>query len=78
MLPYCETPCHLCLPPSCELFAHMPASREAPSRHHLPSIGAELDAEVEACVVDHGGDDTCDNPPREIPYYRLKPIHFGH
>jgi hypothetical protein len=20
----------------------------------------------------------CDNPPRKIPYYRLKPIHFGH
>jgi hypothetical protein len=21
---------------------------------------------------------TCDNPLRKIPYYRLKPIHFGH
>jgi hypothetical protein len=20
----------------------------------------------------------CDNPPRKIPYYHLKPIHFGH
>jgi hypothetical protein len=20
----------------------------------------------------------CDNPPKKIPYYRLKPIHFGH
>jgi chromosome segregation ATPase len=20
----------------------------------------------------------CDNPPRKIPYYRRKPIHFGH
>jgi hypothetical protein len=20
----------------------------------------------------------CDNPPRKIPYYRLKPIYFGH
>jgi hypothetical protein len=20
----------------------------------------------------------CDNPPRKIPYHRLKPIHFGH
>jgi hypothetical protein len=20
----------------------------------------------------------CDNPPRKILYYRLKPIHFGH
>jgi hypothetical protein len=19
----------------------------------------------------------CDNPPRKIPYYRLRPIHFG-
>jgi hypothetical protein len=19
----------------------------------------------------------CDNPPRQIPYYRLRPIHFG-
>jgi hypothetical protein len=22
--------------------------------------------------------DGCDNPPRKIPYYRLRPIHFGH
>jgi hypothetical protein len=21
--------------------------------------------------------DPCDNPPRKIPYYRLRPIHFG-
>jgi hypothetical protein len=20
----------------------------------------------------------CDNPPRKIPYYRLRPIRFGH
>jgi hypothetical protein len=20
----------------------------------------------------------CDNPPRKLPYYHLKPIHFGH
>jgi hypothetical protein len=20
----------------------------------------------------------CDNPPRKVPYYRLRPIHFGH
>jgi hypothetical protein len=20
----------------------------------------------------------CDNPPRQIPYYRLRPIRFGH
>jgi hypothetical protein len=20
----------------------------------------------------------CDNPPRKIPYYRLRPVHFGH
>jgi hypothetical protein len=20
----------------------------------------------------------CDNPPRKIPYYRLRPIHLGH
>jgi hypothetical protein len=26
-------------------------------------------AELSAC---------CDNPPRKIPYYRLRPIHFGH
>jgi hypothetical protein len=23
-------------------------------------------------------DGRCDNPPRKIPYYRLKPIHFGY
>jgi hypothetical protein len=22
--------------------------------------------------------ESCDNPPRKIPYYRLKPIHCGH
>jgi hypothetical protein len=21
---------------------------------------------------------SCDNPPRKIPYYRLRPVHFGH
>jgi hypothetical protein len=21
---------------------------------------------------------SCDNPPRKIPYYHLRPIHFGH
>jgi hypothetical protein len=28
-----------------------------------------------------GGDSEdggCDNPPRKIPYYRLRPIRFGH
>jgi hypothetical protein len=20
----------------------------------------------------------CDNPPRKVPYYRLRPIHFDH
>jgi hypothetical protein len=24
------------------------------------------------------GVDFCDNPPRKVPYYRLRPIHFGH
>jgi hypothetical protein len=35
----------------------------------LPSrvIGGEKEVE-----------DACDNPPRKIPSYRLKPIHFGH
>jgi hypothetical protein len=23
-------------------------------------------------------DGDCDNPPRKIPYYHLRPIHFGH
>jgi hypothetical protein len=23
-------------------------------------------------------DGSCDNPPRKILYYRLRPIHFGH
>jgi hypothetical protein len=27
---------------------------------------------------DRGGTTYCDNPPRKIPYYRLKPTHFGH
>jgi hypothetical protein len=28
----------------------------------------------------HGGvvHPCCDNPPRKVPYYRLRPIHFGH
>jgi hypothetical protein len=24
------------------------------------------------------GEGECDNPPRKVPYYRLRPIHFGH
>jgi hypothetical protein len=26
----------------------------------------------------HSSTTICDNPPRKIPYYRLRPIHFGH
>jgi hypothetical protein len=31
-----------------------------------------------AATSSHGGIELCDNPPRKIPYYRLRPIHFGH
>jgi hypothetical protein len=31
-----------------------------------------LDDELEEMV------ELCDNPPNKIPYYRLRPIHFGH
>jgi hypothetical protein len=36
-------------------------------------------AEVEWQVFDHEEVvGRCDNPPRKIPYYRLRPFHFGH
>jgi hypothetical protein len=44
----------------------------------------EKGAALEESRTEAGGDQEeasvapCDNPPRKIPYYRLKPIHFGH
>jgi hypothetical protein len=33
---------------------------------------------VENVFLIFGGGATCDNPPRKIPYYHLRSIHFGH
>jgi hypothetical protein len=30
-----------------------------------------------AAVCEAGEQGGCDNPPRKIPYYCLRPIHFG-
>jgi hypothetical protein len=42
--------------------------RRTPRRCPPPSVSPRL-----ACVPLR----LCDNPPRKIPYYRLRPIHFG-
>jgi hypothetical protein len=45
------------------------------------------DPEIKKIILDeahkskfsiHPDSTKCDNPPRKIPYYRLRPIHFGH
>jgi hypothetical protein len=45
--------------------------REYENITHLP--GESIDALFQRANVD-----VCDNPPRKVPYYRLRPIHFGH
>jgi hypothetical protein len=49
------------------------APHGAAARHVLPRT--ELAAERRAGLAVGR---RCDNPPRKIPYYRLKPIHIGH
>jgi hypothetical protein len=39
----------------------------------VPSLSDEGDE-----VQQESDEGECDNPPRKIPYYRLRPIHFGH
>jgi hypothetical protein len=41
--------------------------------NHVANAAANPPANA---AVNAAGD--CDNPPRKIPYYRLRPIHFGH
>jgi hypothetical protein len=33
---------------------------------------------LDRTIWDGKVEDICDNPPRKVPYYRLRPIHFGH
>jgi hypothetical protein len=49
------------------------APHGAAARHVLPRT--ELAAERRAASWSAR---RCDNPPKKIPYYRLKPIHIGH
>jgi hypothetical protein len=48
------------------------ARREEGADSEAASVGA---CPGEGWPRDAGG--PCDNPPRKIPYYRLRPIHFG-
>jgi hypothetical protein len=41
--------------------------------NHSSQPGATIHRSSDAPVLN-----LCDNPPRKIPYYRLRPIHFGH
>jgi hypothetical protein len=47
------------------------------------SEGAPEQVDGELCVIEERfligvlGRRLCDNPPRKIPYYRLRPIHLG-
>jgi hypothetical protein len=43
-------------------------------RHRIDLCG-ELEIHWASTVMRRN---QCDNPPRKIPYYRLRPIHFGH
>jgi hypothetical protein len=45
-----------------------------------PPKGPEAEAEHGGAEQDQPERDQplCDNPPRKVPYYRLRPIHFGH
>jgi hypothetical protein len=45
-------------------------------RYLEPEIGADY-CEQEPEIL-NAEPALCDNPPRKIPYYRLRPIHFGH
>jgi hypothetical protein len=53
--------------------------------HHLEAV-AQIDSEAQKMVVAGMEEDeksfphmgSCDNPLRKIPYYRLRPVHFGH
>jgi hypothetical protein len=61
-----------------------PAQLEAPPQHHQqapadPTITAVSNQHHRRGEEEHHQLNTsCDNPPRKIPYYRQKPIHFGH
>jgi hypothetical protein len=41
-----------------------------------PARGGQKVAARNPCASSVDG--SCDNPPRKIPYYRLRPIHFDH
>jgi hypothetical protein len=51
-----------------------------PFQEGTPLAPAEEHTSTEVATTDSGlgTPDRCDNLPRKIPYYRLRPIHFGH
>jgi hypothetical protein len=56
-----------------------PSSPEVPTQSDINAIvGATQLLEGQNFMLNHMVHDICDNPPRKIPYYRLRPIHFGH
>jgi hypothetical protein len=46
----------------------------SPSPHGAVKVSSSW--RLEAAAPEKGAG--CDNPPRKIPYYHLRPIHFGH
>jgi hypothetical protein len=48
--------------------------------HQLDLVELQQPAQEVTCGDNESALDVrdCDNPPRKIPNYRLRPIHFGH
>jgi chromosome segregation ATPase len=51
----------------------------------LPRLTEKIQKETSAAMIEskistlsNTQEADCDNPPRKIPYYRQRPIHFGH
>jgi hypothetical protein len=80
------------LPPNCSL-CHFIEHVEGEHRELLPMSAGEavlplrrpvlrrllaLPTRYRALVCRDGERWRCENPPRKIPYYRLRPVHFGH
>jgi hypothetical protein len=66
--------------PALEVVVRSPEIQDAEPIRSAPMTEAATSSRggVELLADDLVDPTTCDNPPRKIPYYRLRPIHFGH
>jgi hypothetical protein len=57
----------------------LPYGVQAGEVHFTPDQNGDNECLQNRQLIEHCHDTgSCDNPPRKIPYYRLRPIHFGH